>query len=61
MGGRRLTDDVVDAVFTLINNGVLLTDFVDANEKPFRNHFPFIADPTQPFPPGFEADDHMRQ
>ncbi|MDQ3315604.1 MAG: DUF4331 domain-containing protein [Verrucomicrobiota bacterium] len=33
MGGRRLTDDVVDAVFTLINNGALLTDFVDANES----------------------------
>ncbi len=61
MGGRRLVDDVVDATFTLINNGNLLTDFVDANEKPFRNHFPFIADPTQPFPPGQEADDHTRQ
>ncbi len=61
MGGRRLVDDVVDATFTLFNNGNLLTDFVDANEKPFRNHFPFIADPTQPFPPGQEADDHTRQ
>lgn len=29
MGGRRLVDDVVDGVFTLINNGVLLTDFVE--------------------------------
>ncbi len=61
MGGRRLTDDVVDMVFTLINNGVLLTDFVDRNEVPLRDVFPFVADPTQPFPPGQEADDHTRQ
>ncbi len=61
MGGRRLVDDVVDAAFTLFNNGALLTDFVDANEKPFRNRFPFIADPTQPFPPGDQPDDNTRQ
>lgn len=61
MGGRRLVDDVVDATFTLINNGVLLTDFVNANEVLFRNEFPFVADPTQPFPPGQTADDHTRQ
>ncbi len=61
MGGRRLKDDVVDLVFTLINNGALLTDFVNANEVPFRNQFPFVADPTQPFPPGDNPDDHTRQ
>ncbi len=61
MGGRRLTDDVVDMVFTMIHNGQPTTDFVDANEKTFRNQFPFVADPTQPFPPGQEADDHTRQ
>ncbi len=61
MGGRRLTDDVVDAVFTLINNGQPLTDFVNGNEVPFRNDFPFVADPTQPFPPGQNPDDHTRQ
>jgi len=61
LGGRRLVDDVVDDVFTLINNDELLTDFVDANEIPFRDNFPFVADPTQPFPPGDEADDHTRQ
>ncbi|MBA3882359.1 MAG: DUF4331 family protein [Chthoniobacterales bacterium] len=60
-GGRRLVDDVVDATFTLFNNGNLLTDFVDANEKRFRDQFPFVADPTQPFPPGDEVDDHTRQ
>ena len=61
MGGRRLKDDVVDIVFTLINNGVPLTDNVSANEVAFRNSFPFVADPIQPFPPGQEPDDHTRQ
>jgi len=61
MGGRRLKDDVVDAVFTIINNGVPLGDNVDGNEVLFRNNFPFVADPTQPFPPGNNADDHTRQ
>ncbi|MFN2454488.1 MAG: DUF4331 family protein [Pyrinomonadaceae bacterium] len=61
MGGRRLKDDVVDMTFTLINNGQLLTDFVNGNEVPFRNQFPFVADPTQPFPPGQDPDDHTRQ
>lgn len=61
MGGRRLADDVVDATFTLINNDVPLSDNVDANEVPFRSAFPFVADPTQPFPPGDEVDDHTRQ
>src|SRR5450631_1004563 len=60
-GGRRLKDDVVDMVFTIINNGVLLSDHVDANDVPLRDQFPFVADPTQPFPPGQEPDDHTRQ
>ncbi len=61
MGGRRLQDDVVDMVFTMINNGEPLGDKVDANEKPFQSTFPFVANPTQPFPPGSGADDHTRQ
>lgn len=61
MGGRRLKDDVVDITFTIIDNGVPLSDKVDANEVPFRNAFPFVANPTQPFPPGSSADDHTRQ
>ncbi len=61
MGGRRLRDDVVDMTFTVINNGVPMTDRVDGNEKPFRNAFPFVADPTQPLPPGDNPDDHTRQ
>ncbi len=61
MGGRRLVDDVVDATFTMINNGVPITDYVNANDVPLRNVFPFVADPTQPFPPGQSPDDHTRQ
>ncbi|GAC1410359.1 MAG: hypothetical protein NVSMB6_10790 [Burkholderiaceae bacterium] len=61
MGGRRLKDDVVDMVFTIINNGVLLSDHVNANDVPLRDKFPFVADPTQPFPPGQNPDDHTRQ
>ncbi len=48
MGGRRLTDDVVDITFTVINNGQPLGDNVDANDVPFRDAFPFVADPHQP-------------
>ena len=61
MGGRRLQDDVVDAVFTIINNGAPLGDKVNGNEVPFLNRFPFVAKPTQPFPPGKNPDDHTRQ
>ncbi len=51
----------MDATFTIINNGKPLGDKVDRNEVPFRNQFPFVADPTQPFPPGKNPDDHTRQ
>ena len=61
MGGRRLQDDVVDAVFTIINNGKPLGDKVDANDKPFGNQFPFVAKPYQPSPPGSSKDDNTRQ
>lgn len=61
MGGRRLADDIVDMTFTVINNGVPMTDHVNGNDKPFRSAFPFVAAPTQPFPPGHNPDDHTRQ
>lgn len=61
MGGRRLQDDVVDITFTIINNGVPLGDKVDRNEVAFRDQFPFVADPAQPFPPGSGTDDRTRQ
>lgn len=52
-GGRRL-GDAPTLVFTLLNNGKLLTDHVLKNDKPFRNEFPFVADPHQPDAPGHE-------
>ncbi len=61
MGGRRLQDDVMDATFTIINNGKPLGDKVDRNELPFLNQFPFVAKPHQPFPPGSGPDDRTRQ
>ena len=61
MGGRRLKDDVVDMVFTTINNGKTLGDKVDANDKPFGNQFPFVAKPNQPTSPGSSKDDGTRQ
>ena len=61
MGGRRLQDDVVDMVFTIINNGRPLGDKVNGNELAFLNAFPFVAKPHQPFPPGSGADDRTRQ
>jgi hypothetical protein len=61
MGGRRLQDDVVDMVFTIINNGKPLGDKVNGNELAFNDRFPFVAKPHQPFPPGSGADDRTRQ
>jgi len=55
-GGRRLQDDVVDMVFTLIHNGIPTTDLVDNNPLPFRDGFPFVHDPYQPFPAGTVSD-----
>ena len=59
-GGRKLTDDVVDiglyAIFSslLSPEGAscapgalpLCTDNVNANDKPFKSTFPYLADPT---------------
>ncbi len=59
-GGRRLQDDVVTETFTLVNNGVRLTDNVLHDEQPFRNVFPFVADPNQPYPPGHEPSNMMQ-
>jgi hypothetical protein len=55
-GGRRLMDDVVDATFTLLHNGIPTTDNVNAPSKTLKNQFPFVSDPYQPFPPGTVSD-----
>lgn len=62
--GRRLSDDVVDIALRVVA-GVLvpgynkepnnmLTDGVDANERPFLSTFPYVALPHQ----GFESRPH---
>ena len=56
-----MQDDVVDKVFAMINNGQPLGDKVDANDKSFRNTFPIVAQPTQPFRAAASADDLTRQ
>ncbi len=57
--GRRPSDDVIDTLLTIIANGAKLGDGVDANDKPFRNEFPFFAAPHQPRAPGV-IDDNTR-
>ena len=57
--GRRLTDDVVDIELRVIAGALLpadqggkqipLGDGVDANDKPFRATFPYVALPTLGF------------
>ncbi|HXG82433.1 MAG TPA: hypothetical protein VNI84_00265, partial [Pyrinomonadaceae bacterium] len=60
-GGRRLQDDVADATFTLINNGMPLGDFVDRNEFIFGDRFPFVAPQIMPNPNGINSvDDRTR-
>lgn len=61
MGGRRLQDDVVDGTFTLINNGVPLSDNVSKNDDTFRDVFPYLSFPIQPNPKGKDSvDDRTR-
>ena len=57
--GRRLQDDVVDTVLTIIANGATLGDGVPANDVAFRDTFPFIAPPQQPRDAGV-VDDNTR-
>ena len=41
--GRRLKDDTIDTILTIIANGTPLGDNVDANDVPLRDAFPFVA------------------
>jgi hypothetical protein len=50
--GRALADDVIDVELTLIFGGAtgasnpgLISDHVNANDKPFQSTFPFLAAP----------------
>ncbi len=57
--GRRLGDDVIDIILTIIANGTPLGDNVNANDVPFRDTFPFFAPQPQPFATG-TTDDRTR-
>lgn len=54
--GRRLQDDIIDTLLTIINNGSTLGDNVNGNDVPFRDQFPFLAAPHQPQAPGVVDD-----
>ena len=57
--GRRLSDDVVDTILTIIANGAPLGDNVNANDVAFLDAFPFFAPPQQPRDAGV-IDDNTR-
>jgi hypothetical protein len=47
--GRRVGDDVIDTLLTIITNGALTTgDNVNGNDVPLGNTFPFLAVTQQP-------------
>ncbi len=43
LNGRRLFDDVIDAELSLITDGALAGDGVNANDKSFQASFPYLA------------------
>src|SRR2546428_1723161 len=58
--GRRLGDDTIDTILTIVTNGAITTgDNVNANDVPLRDAFPFFAAPQQPRAPGI-IDDNTR-
>ena len=54
--GRRLADDTIDIILTIIANGTTLGDSVNASETPPQDLFPFLALPHQPQDPGVTDD-----
>ncbi|MFM9966367.1 MAG: DUF4331 family protein [Planctomycetaceae bacterium] len=46
LNGRQLQEDVIDFELGLVTNGGVTTDGVPANNKPFRNRFPYAATPN---------------
>lgn len=56
--GRRLGDDVIDTLLSLVTNQSGITDKVNANDLVFANAFPFFALSQQPRDSG--VDDNTR-
>ena len=57
--GRRLGDDVIDTLLTIIANNTPLGDNVNSSDVPLRDQFPFLAPPQQPRDSGV-IDDNTR-
>jgi hypothetical protein len=57
--GRRLQDDVIDTILTIVANGTPVSDHVDGNDVPFQDVFPFVGLPQQPRDNGV-VDDNTR-
>jgi hypothetical protein len=58
--GRRLADDTIDTLLSIITNGAITTgDNVNASDVPPANTFPFLALSQQPRAPGV-IDDNTR-
>ncbi len=58
--GRRLGDDVIDTILTIVTNDAITTgDNTGPNERNLRDAFPFVARTHQPFAPG-TLDDRTR-
>ena len=45
LNGRKLSDDVINAEFSLVTKGNVTSDGVDANDKAFKTGFPYLASP----------------
>jgi hypothetical protein len=45
LNGRKLGDDVINAEFSLLTNGAVTSDGVNANDRGFASSFPYLAAP----------------
>ena len=45
LNGRAPADDVIDLELSVVSNGAITTDNVDANDRPFPTSFPYLAAP----------------
>ncbi len=57
--GRRMSDDVVDILLTVVTNGFVTTDNANTLDMPLTNTFPYFGLPHQPREPG-TIDDQTR-
>ncbi len=57
--GRRMSDDVVDILLTVVTNGFVTTDNANTLDMPITNTFPYFGMTHQPREPGV-IDDQTR-